>query len=748
MDGSSVIRPPVPALAAGVYLLFLMLVAGPAGAAASGDVDGSGGITLADTILSLQVCAQRSTTASIDPTEADINGDSRIGPEEVIFTLQVLSALRSSPFTDWDQDGHSVNGGDCDDYDYQVYPGAADSCGDGVVQACIGEDPVCPAAVTHVDEDFTSGPGGFTGSSLFTQSGGRLTHPGSQLYYYRDSLLTWNGGSNPSNNWKPKPEHSNYFSDYHVSVDTYWGEDYPGYYGLTIDRRVNDQGEGVFMKYYMWPDGWYQIHLFDGEGHATSYAQRSFLRLPEGQGNNLAVEKEGSSYRFYLNGTEVARYTIPGFPGGGLGLAAHGWTNVSFDNFRVTDPQKPAPPGMGFPHVTVSDLNGYVHKVMTSSYYWYRDVPQVDPSAYPSPYELLEALKSPLDMGSFVVPLWWFYQYMVEGIYLGLGLDWDYDENDDFRITYVIPDSPADAAGLARGDKVLEIDGHAVEAMDESDLYALISNTIDESEDGDYIDLKIETAGGTRDVPLLLTEVTLKPVLHHEIMEHNGKKVGYLVFQDFIYTATEELTPVFAVFDAENIDELVLDLRYNGGGFTFVSQALASTVIGDPGVGKIFAQDQHNDKYSDWDEYYPFEEQTHMLDLDRLFVITTGSTASASELVINSLRPFIDVVTIGDTTYGKPMGMHGYDFYGYHVRPIEYKSVNADGEGDYMDGIPPTCPAVDDLTRDFGDAAEASLSEALNYIATGACSTRAKPRSKPGRKTLPLEGFRMELGAF
>jgi hypothetical protein len=118
------------------------------------------------------------------------------------------------------------------------------------------------------------------------------------------------------------------------------------------------------------------------------------------------------------------------------------------------------------------------------------------------------------------------------------------------------------------------------------------------------------------------------------------------------------------------------------------------------------------------------------LNLQRLFVITTHSSASASELIINSLRPYMPVVVVGDTTYGKPVGQYGIRFCDKILAPVAFSIKNANNEGDFFDGIAPTCTAGDDYLHELGDTGEASYAEALNYIRTGSCSQRAELTSR------------------
>jgi C-terminal processing protease CtpA/Prc len=182
-------------------------------------------------------------------------------------------------------------------------------------------------------------------------------------------------------------------------------------------------------------------------------------------------------------------------------------------------------------------------------------------------------------------------------------------------------------------------------------------------------------------------------------------------------------TQAFAELRAKGVTELVLDLRYNGGGLVSVAQHLASLIGGVRTNGQVLSEYFHNDRNAFRNRVLRFEPKAHALALDRLVVITTRSSASASELVINALRPFMPVLVIGDRTYGKPVGQYGITFCDKVLAPVSFTLRNANGEGDYFDGIAPTCSAPDDLERQLGDPQEGSLREALNVITTGHCST-------------------------
>lgn len=738
-------------LAVGLCSVLLVLgTYGPA-AAVPGDVDSSGAVDLRDAILFLKVLTGPTAPVFTPAGDADVNDDGVLGSEEALFALNVVAGARPSPYVDVDGDGVSVGLGDCDDGDAAIYPLAPDSCGDGVDQNCDSQDSVCPAAATLAEEDFATTAGGFSWSFVVEVSNGRLLSHGYQPPQTPHHIVTWRGGGSSSPHNYPSSSHSNYFDNFHVSVDVFWdgGDPYTPN-GLAVNSGLRD-GDTSWIEFLIASDGGYYIleQLGQTRYYVTSPA-RSFLRASEGQPNTLAIEKEGDSHRFYLNGTEVERLILEGYAGGGVGLTLEKYADVSFDNFRITEPLKPRPEGMEFPHVTTADLNDYVYKVMTSSYYWYKEVPQVDPAAYPSPEALLDAMMyKELDEYSYIWTAQGVSDYFQEGKIVGFGADWDYDIHDDLRISYVYPDSPAAVAGLVRGDRILEIAGHTTTGTDEDELYGLLEEAIVEAGFEGEIDFKIQNAAGTvRDVQLALTWVTIEPVLHHEIIEHGGKRIGYLVLDSFIEPAIADLEAVIRDFSLQGINGLILDLRYNGGGMGGIANGLSSAIGGANVADELFCHYQHNDKYSDWDVYDYFAEQTYTLNLNGVVIITTSWTCSASEYVINALSPHINVATIGSTTCGKPVGMYGYAFHGRYIMPIEFRAVNSQDQGDYFDGIPPTCDATDDLSLDFGDIEEDSLAEALNYIANGSCRPGRGGQSIRPKRTFPKKGFRRQIGVF
>ena len=224
--------------------------------------------------------------------------------------------------------------------------------------------------------------------------------------------------------------------------------------------------------------------------------------------------------------------------------------------------------------------------------------------------------------------------------------------------------------------------------------------------------------------PLVKRLVTIPTVSMTRVYQIAGRRIGYIFFRNFVEPSYDALETAFTELSAARVDDLVLDLRYNGGGLVNVAQHLASYIGGRRTEGLVFAEYFHNDKNAFRNKAIRFVPKAQRLTLDRLIVVTTHASASASELVINALRPFMPVVVVGATTYGKPVGQYGVAFCDKLLAPVSFALRNADGQGDFFDGFAPDCPAPDDLGHQLGDAGEESLKEALTFATTNACSPR------------------------
>jgi C-terminal processing protease CtpA/Prc len=198
-----------------------------------------------------------------------------------------------------------------------------------------------------------------------------------------------------------------------------------------------------------------------------------------------------------------------------------------------------------------------------------------------------------------------------------------------------------------------------------------------------------------------------------------------MVFESFIAPSETELATAFAYFKANGVQDLILDLRYNGGGYLYIAQELASYLAGNGNSGNDFIKLVYNSLQQSSNYTFPLVTTNSPLTLSKIVVITSRETASASEVVMNGLKPYMSVYSIGDTTNGKPVGMNG-GVIGkkYFVAPVTFKSVNKYNEGDYYEGIAPGTLISDDITRNFTDREELCLKGAINYLETGVIPTK------------------------
>jgi C-terminal processing protease CtpA/Prc len=404
----------------------------------------------------------------------------------------------------------------------------------------------------------------------------------------------------------------------------------------------------------------------------------------------------------------------------------------------------------------VTGQNLYVRDVLHELYYWYQFLPNLNPVGFASPEAYLEAVRyRPLDETfSYITSRAASEAFYSDSQYVGFGLASQSrataDDGDvEMRVAQVFPDSPASEIGLQRGDRVLAIGGRPV-----SDWWR--SGDLGQAfgpEDIGYTTTVLYRHGDGDAVEASMTKrlVTIPTVSATAIYEVDGVKVGYVFFRNFVQPSTDALNQAFSGLKDAGVRELVLDLRYNGGGLVAVAQHLASLIGGVRTNGQMFAEYSHSDKNAFLNRVLRFEEKEHALTLDRVVVITTRGSASASELVINGLRPFVPVILIGDSTYGKPVGQYGIDFCEKTAYPVAFTMRNANGQGDFFGGIPVTCAAADDLDRQLADPAEGSLAEALYFVANGACSAPAATAARVQRRS-PIvgreTGFRQLVGAW
>ncbi len=420
-------------------------------------------------------------------------------------------------------------------------------------------------------------------------------------------------------------------------------------------------------------------------------------------------------------------------------------------------------------------VRGYVNDV----YLWYNEVPQVNPADplysvdtiagfYTSINNYFNALLSPVltpsgnfkDQFSFTYPTRLWSEQINSGVVAGWGIEWHFDtftttRIDGVKIAFVHAGSPADGAGLQRGDTLTSIGGLPATANTANAVDALLAHLYPGS--GQQDAFVVERGAGSISRTLTSAPVAVTAI-DHAILDAGAAKVGYLLFNDHVLTSERRMIDAIAAMQSQGVSDLVLDLRYNGGGYLYLASELAYMIAGPARTaGRTFEQTVFNQKQSARNEATPFfnlacvpdpvtfecstDEPLPTLNLGRVFVLTSASTCSASEAIINGLRGIdVDVRIIGSTTCGKPYGFFGASNCGISYFPLEFKGVNHKGYGDYADGFVPDatgnstdrvrgCVAADDLSRALGDPAEGQLATALFHRANGTCP----PVASPGR---------------
>jgi hypothetical protein len=324
---------------------------------------------------------------------------------------------------------------------------------------------------------------------------------------------------------------------------------------------------------------------------------------------------------------------------------------------------------------------------------------------------------------------------------VGYGLTWSRNATTAPRTwlaSIVEPGSPAAAAGLKRGDMLTAVDGTDFINTSTAAGVAAINAGLFPEQAGEAHTLTINRAGTSFDVKLSASVVTSASVKNAKVIDTATGKVGYLTFDDFNAVAEKQLIDAFAMFQAQKVNDLVIDMRYNGGGLLYIASELAYMVAGPSSNGKTFERLVYNSKTAPQapipflNTAYGFSspnpaisgQALPTLGLKRVTVLTTAGTCSASEAVINGLRGIdVEVNIIGGGTCGKPYGFTPVDNCGTTYFSIEFQGVNAKGYGDFADGFSPTCAVSDDLSRALGDTSENLLAAALAYRNTNTCPT-------------------------
>ena len=405
---------------------------------------------------------------------------------------------------------------------------------------------------------------------------------------------------------------------------------------------------------------------------------------------------------------------------------------------------KPYPDRQG----SVDDEKNWLRAWIDETYLWYDEIPSsIRTTSYGTPQALFADLRTPAltasgkprDRFHFLYDTAVWQALTRSGIEAGYGFELAILKPQpprDVRVAYTEPNTPAAAAGVSRGARILNVDG--VDVVNGSGVQALNAALFPPTAGQSHTFRLQESDGTQRTVVLASAQITKVPVQNVKTLTTATGKVGYLLFNDHVATSEALLIGAFNKFKADGVQDLVLDLRYNGGGTLAIASELAYMIAG-AGVtsGKVFERLEFNRKnpfgLSEAEASTPFQstalglsapdgQALPQLGLSRVTVLTGRDTCSASESIINGLRGVnVQVDLIGDTTCGKPYGFIPQDNCGTTYFAIQFKGVNNLGEGDYADGIAPTCAVADDFSHGLGDAAEGRLAAALSFRDTGKC---------------------------
>lgn len=354
--------------------------------------------------------------------------------------------------------------------------------------------------------------------------------------------------------------------------------------------------------------------------------------------------------------------------------------------------------------------NDYIYETFKEWYLWYDEIPKVDPNDYDDYTSLIKAIKSDIDRWSYAGSYTEINNMFFKSEFKGFGSGFIIDYDQQIKVTKVYSDSPMGKLGVERGWVLNSVNGFNIENLDKVNE-ALASNEAVDFVFTDYSNQQHQHS-------IKKESFVMNTVLYSDVIEIENQRIGYLVFDSFTETSVPEIESVIDLFNSKNITNLIVDLRYNGGGLNSTAHMLMSAIGGKKVDGKVISISKNNDKKSKQDVSTIADYDGATLDVDKIYFITTSGTASASELVINNISPYIDIVLVGSTTHGKPVGMYVITFkeIDLAVLPISFIITNSLGYGDYFDGIPVNIPEVDDLNHRFGDPEEAMLKTTINHM--------------------------------
>ncbi len=349
----------------------------------------------------------------------------------------------------------------------------------------------------------------------------------------------------------------------------------------------------------------------------------------------------------------------------------------------------------------------FLYNLFHTEYYWASSVPNINYSNFSNSKDMINALSHASDR-------WSYSQTVTDNenksnqSTKGFGY-YAYSNGLIYKVNF---NSPAETGGLQRGDQIVKINGEAFSA-------GVVSSS--NSNIGQMSTFEIIRKGQTLNIQITPQEYIYKVLKANIFVSQSEHKVGHMIFESFTDAAYDEIEEAFTYFKNNAINDLVIDIRYNGGGNIVLASILLDKIAGKGREDLVQFNLYWNADNEVNNGYYSFVEDANSLDLNRVFFLTTYNTASASEIVINALDPYIDVKTMGSGTHGKPYGMRGKingEIIYWLINFTVYNSSFASFQG----GIGPDCYVPDNTNYLRDDVEGDMLHEALYYIENSSCS--------------------------
>ena len=362
-------------------------------------------------------------------------------------------------------------------------------------------------------------------------------------------------------------------------------------------------------------------------------------------------------------------------------------------------------------------------------YLWNTQIPaSFKTTSYADPAAVMEAIRAfsiepgftdPVDRFSFAIKKdeW---DNISTGVEKDFGMSVFFNSPNDLRVKYTEQASPSGQAGIQRGWQILKINGNTDIDTSAATIDRIV-NAVFYSSNTSFTFKKPD--GTTTDISLMAATYQTHPVFADSVYGVNSNKIGYLAINSFLGDTTEiynEFSSIFKGFQQQNINQIIIDLRYNGGGYVSMAEKLANYLVPDNGNSQTMYTQTFNSNYSRYNETATFHNLSS-LNINKIFFIVSDNTASASELLINSLKPFVSEILVGPSThtYGKPVGFFPIPVGDWYAFPVSFKTVNKDGNGNYFNGFTVDHPVKDGVDKNWGDRDESCLKSILGYVQTG-----------------------------